>query len=128
VLLARIGALMRRTAGWRRQGVESCGEIAFDEVRGVVTIGGEAQALTQKEFKLARLLLANPHRTLARTYLMEEVWGGPLDPLSRTLDTHIKRVKTKLRLTPERGFNFVSVYGYGYRVSRLAAARVDAAA
>ena len=128
VLVARVSALLRRTAGWRGPVAEPWNDIAFDEARAAVTIDGTSHALTAKEFKLARILLGNPHRTLARSYLMEEVWGGPLDPLSRTLDTHIKRVKTKLGLTPERGFNFVSIYGYGYRVTRTAPARVDAAA
>jgi DNA-binding response OmpR family regulator len=62
------------------------------------------------------------HRPLARSYLMEEVWGTAANVSSRTLDTHVCRLKTKLGLTPANGYNFGPVYGFGYRLEKTAAA------
>jgi DNA-binding response OmpR family regulator len=84
--------------------------------------------LTAKEYKLATLLFDNPHRVLARRYLIEEVWGPSVSPASRTLDTHLSRLKIKLGLTPDRGFNLGPVYGYGYRLTRTTQVRAAAAA
>jgi DNA-binding response OmpR family regulator len=67
------------------------------------------------------------HRPLARSYLMEEVWGVGANVSSRTLDTHVCRLKNKLGLTPERGFNFGPVYGFGYRLERTPSPALDAA-
>jgi DNA-binding response OmpR family regulator len=124
VLLARIAAVLRRTAGWSRVAIQDqdAGGVTFDETRGLVTIDGEARVLTAKEFQLARLLFQNPHRALCRRYLIEAVWGAAMNPGSRTLDTHMCRLKVKLGLTPERGFEFGPVYGYGYRLRRTMAA------
>jgi len=122
VLLARIAAVLRRTAGWSRGAAEGAQGVAFDEARSAVTIDGEARVLTAKEFQIARLLFQNPHRALCRRYLIEAVWGGAMNPASRTLDTHMCRLKVKLGLTPERGFDFGPVYGYGYRLRRTMAA------
>lgn len=126
VLLARIAAVPRRTAGWYRRPAEGARGVAFDAARLVVTIDGEARGLTAKEFRLARLLFQNPHRALCRRYLIEAVWGGAMNPASRTLDTHMCRLKVKLGLTPERGFEFGPVYGYGYRLRRPMAAAAAA--
>ena len=49
---------------------------------------------------------------------MEEVWGHEANVSSRTLDTHIYRLKNKLNLSPEQGFHLGPVYGYGYRLER----------
>jgi DNA-binding response OmpR family regulator len=120
VLLARITALQRRTAGWSRPAASFFGTIALDPARTAVTIDGVERILTEKEFRLAALLLENPHRPLARKYMLETVWGAHIDPGSRTLDTTLCRLKAKLGLTEERGFKLAPVYGYGYRLTRAA--------
>ncbi len=128
ILAARVEALLRRAAPETEQMVETFQEFTFDRAREVVAIDGEEQALTSKEFALALTLFRNIHRPLARTYLMEEVWGAGANVSSRTLDTHVCRLKSKLGLTPDRGFNFGPVYGFGYRLARTGVAHADSAA
>ncbi len=127
ILAARIEALLRRVAPQADSVLETFDEFTFDRSREVVICGAEEQPLTAKEFALALTLFRNMHRPLARTYLMEEVWGAGANVSSRTLDTHVCRLKNKLGLTPERGYNFGPVYGFGYRLERAAAPPLDRA-
>lgn len=119
VLRARIAAVLRRTAPAAPELIETFGDYQFDSPQLKVSTPGGEVVLTNKEFVLALLLFRNLHRPLARAYLLEEVWGLGANVSSRTLDTHIYRLKTKLGLTPEHGFHLGPVYGYGYRLERL---------
>lgn len=76
-------------------------------------------ALTQKEFDLGLTLFRNAGRPLSRNHLRELVWGGDADVSSRTMDTHVSRLRTKLALGPVTGYRVLPVYGYGYRLDRL---------
>ena len=119
VLLARVAALLRRAYPDRGGGVETFGAYRFNLAAQVVTIDDEPIALTAKEFGLALQLFRNTHRALSRTHLLEAVWGRNPDLPSRTLDMHVSRVRSKLRLRPENGFRLTPVYSYGYRLERL---------
>lgn len=121
VLLARIGALLRRTypAPEKVGGVESHFGVAFDHDQCTVTIGGEAATLTGKEFGLALTLFQNMHRALSRTYLLEAVWGRNPDLPTRTLDVHVSRLRGRLKLA-EHGFKLSSVHSFGYRLEMTA--------
>ncbi len=77
--------------------------------------------LTQKEFQLAVLMLRNVGKPLSRGHIREMVWGRGSDVPSRTMDTHVSRVRTKLDLRPEHGYLLAPVYSYGYRLEHLAA-------
>jgi DNA-binding response OmpR family regulator len=122
VLLARVETLLRRLAPPVDEHLERFGDFVFDRSRDTVIARDEERPLTTKEFNLALLLFRNMHRPLARSYLMEEVWGAAANVSSRTLDTHVCRLKTKLGLTPANGYNFGPVYGFGYRLERTGAA------
>jgi DNA-binding response OmpR family regulator len=80
---------------------------------------GTAIALTQKEFELALLLFGNLNRPLSRAYMQDAIWSGEPEIASRTLDTHISRIRNKLQLLPENGFGLTPVYGYGYQLEQL---------
>lgn len=97
------------------------GEFRFESPANVVHHGNDAILLTQKEFALAALLLGNLGQPLSRVYLQESIWGPePEDELpTRTIDTHISRVRSKLGLKPANGFRLSPVYGYGYQLERL---------
>lgn len=121
ILAARVEALLRRTSPDLDAAFEHYEDFTFDRTREVVIAGENEQVLTSKEFALALTLFRNMHRPLARAYLMEEVWGVGANVSSRTLDTHVCRLKNKLGLNPENGYNFGPVYGFGYRLERTAA-------
>ena len=125
ILTARVEALLRRSAPDANGSLETYEPFVFDRGREVVTHGTHEQTLTTKEFNLALTLFRNMHRPLARSYLMEEVWGSGANVSSRTLDTHICRLKSKLGLNPENGFSFGPVYGFGYRLERVNEADPD---
>lgn len=121
VLVARVNALLRRTYPPQdASGIEQFADYGFDLPAKTVTAHGEAVALTAKEFTLALLLFRNTHRALSRSHILETVWGRNPDLPTRTLDMHVSRVRTKLRLRPENGFRLAPVYSYGYRLERLA--------
>ncbi len=98
------------------------GDYTFDVDRQRASLGDRAVELTQKEFELALLLFRNINRPLSRAYLMEAVWSRDANLPSRTVDTHISRVRNKLGLRPAHGFRLVPVYSYGYRLEQVAAA------
>jgi len=128
VLLARVETLLRRLAPAADNHLETHGDYTFDRSRSSVLARGEEQVLTAKEFNLALLLFRNLQRPLARSYLMEEVWGLGADVSSRTLDTHVCRLKTKLGLSPENGYSFGPVYGFGYRLEKMGSRAPEMAA
>jgi DNA-binding response OmpR family regulator len=78
--------------------------------------------LTAKDFDLSVLFLRNIGRLLSRGHIRETVWGPNAVVTSRTLDTHVSRIRNKLGLTPENGWRLAAVYRYGYRLEQLDAA------
>jgi DNA-binding response OmpR family regulator len=75
--------------------------------------------ITAKDFDVAVLPLRNVGKLLSRRYLLETVWGTKAARFSRSLDTHVSRVRRTLKLTPEHGWRLTPVYGYGYRLDEL---------
>ena len=119
VLLARIHALLRRI-----HGVESCkpqqfGKFSFDAQSNQIFIENEPVTLTQKEFELALFLFRNSGRLLSRSHLLESVWGHSSELNTRTIDTHISRLRKKLQLGEESGWRLSSVYHHGYRLESV---------
>lgn len=124
-LLARIDTVLRRSrpAG-KTERVEE-GPYCFDVGQKRLTIDGEQVELTDKEFDLAVFLFRNVGRLLSRGHLLEAVWGRNPSVATRTVDTHISRVRSKLQLRPERGFRLTPTYNYGYRLERLVEETTD---
>lgn len=94
----------------------------FETPTNLISLNGKPLAVTQKEFALALLLFNNLGRPLSRAFLQEAIWGREDEIPSRTMDTHISRVRNKLQLRPENGFRLNTVYGYGYQLEPLTAA------
>ena len=120
--LARLGALLRRAYPPRDERGESYGPYVFDPGRRVVAIAGREVPMTEKEYRLAELLFRNVGRLLSRGHLVESAWGRPDTGLSRSLDTHLSRLRQKLDLRPENGYRLSSAYSYGYRLEKVDAA------
>jgi len=119
-LQRRVAALLRRTIPTQAADVEQFGEVRFDAGRQTVLLGTESVLLTNKEFSLALLLFQNLDRPLSRAYLLDQIWGINPDLQTRTLDAHVSRIRSKLRLRPEAGYRLAPLYSYGYRLEKLA--------
>jgi DNA-binding response OmpR family regulator len=119
-LLARIEAITRRVrATDDLKAPITVGPFEIDRASRMLRRSGDNVALTNKGFELAVLLLENVGRLLSRGRIREQVWPDGV-PGSRSLDTHMSRVRKKLKLTPEYGWELQAVYGAGYRLSHAA--------
>ena len=119
-LVARLQALLRRVYPHEARERFDFPPFAFKSDACEVWIDdGPRIALTQKEFDLGLVLFRNPGRPLSRNHLRELVWGGAADVSSRSMDTHVSRLRSKLGLGPERGYRVMPVYGYGYRLDAV---------
>lgn len=119
-LVARVQALLRRAYPL----LKGSGQIIFDDYMfdtraGRLTIAGKPIDIAQKEFDLALLFFENMNRALSRAYILEEVWSRNIDLPSRTLDTHVSRVRIKLQLNRENGYRITPVFRYGYCLEKL---------
>jgi DNA-binding response OmpR family regulator len=125
--LARITALERRSQPASEPGATlEFGPFGFDIANRQVRIGPDTVELTNMEFELALLLFRNPGRLLSRSYILENVWGTSADLSTRTVDTHISRVRNKLGIHPDRGVRLSAIYNHGYRLEQLSANAADA--
>jgi len=120
LLLARVSSLLRRAykinPGTAK---ETFGEFEFDRRSAQILRNGVPVPLTLREFTLALLLFENLGRPLSRLHILEMVWKQAGNVPSRTMDTHISCLRTKLSLRPENGYRLASVYGYGYRLEKI---------
>lgn len=117
-LLARLTAVARR-ARPSSLPVLRLGEYEVDIQRHVLSLGGTPVPLTQKEFDLAVYLFQSPGKLLSRDHLLNKIWGLNTDVDTRTVDTHVSRLRKKLLLDGSRGWKMSPVYGYGYRLDRM---------
>lgn len=95
----------------------SAGRIRMDVGRHEVTLDGEPVKLPLKEFELLEFLLRNSGRVLTRAQLIERVWGSDYVGDTKTLDVHVKRLRTKIEHDPGNPELLVTVRGLGYKVS-----------
>jgi len=119
-LVARVQALLRRAyPALSMAEVLQFGAYKFESRAARASINDNPIEMTQKEFDLALLLFNNLGRPLSRAYILESVWSRDNDIPTRTMDTHISRVRSKLSLRPENGFRLSPVYSYGYRLEQI---------
>lgn len=115
-LKARIHALLRRAYPANEETQPRFGPYTFDKVSLSVQFAEKTITLTHREFALLMLLFNNEGRLLSRDYLREAVWGQNSDVLSRSLDTHVSRLRQLLQLRPGNAYSISAVYGLGYRL------------
>jgi two-component system alkaline phosphatase synthesis response regulator PhoP len=116
-LLARVRAVLRRPGARRR--FETCG---FGDVRlhvrgRQVFKAGREVRLTRKEFDLVAYLAQRRGEVVTREQLLDEVWGYEQFPTTRTVDTHVLRLRRKLEDDPDRPAYIETVHGQGYRLA-----------
>ncbi len=119
-LVARMRAVLRRRAsdaGPAELGGEALhvGDVALDPERHEVVIRGATVPLPLKEFELLELLLANAGRVLSRDTLIDRVWGSDYVGDTKTLDVHVKRLRSKVEVDPRQPTRIVTIRGLGYK-------------
>lgn len=122
-LNARVTALLRRAYPANTGGVAEFGRYRFLSETRSIEIDGVPVELKNREYDLALFLFQNMGRLLSRDHLKDIVWGQVADVMSRSLDTHISRLRTLLDLRPANGFILSAVYGVGYRFEAVEAQR-----
>ncbi|HEV2779186.1 MAG TPA: response regulator transcription factor [Actinophytocola sp.] len=118
-LIARVRAVLRR-GGEAGEGdllpqVLAAGPVRMDVERHVVTVGGTEISLPLKEFDLLEYLLRNVGRVLTRGQLIDRVWGADYVGDTKTLDVHVKRLRSKIEPDPSAPRHLVTVRGLGYK-------------
>lgn len=117
-LLARVRALLRRArmaAAETSAGPLVVGNLSIDEARHEVTLAGEPLVLKPREFDLLRYLVAHPGLVLSRDRLLREVWDYDYAMDTRTVDVHIRSLRSKIEEDPGRPRRIETVRGIGYR-------------
>ena len=117
-LVARIDAVCRR-AGSAAAETTDTSPYSVDSTGSTLSLNGNAIALTNREFDLAMFLFRNAGKVLSRNHILEAIWGIENEDLTtRTVDTHVSRLRKKMKLRDDNGWRLSSVYQHGYRFER----------
>ena len=118
-LLARMKAVLRRNTEAVVQestpGIIEAGSVRMDLDRHIVEVHGEKVSMPLKEFELLELLLENANRVLTRGQIIDRVWGSNYFGDTKTLDVHIKRIRSKIEDDTARPVHLLTVRGLGYK-------------
>ena len=118
--VARVTALERRSQPHADKGVQlHLPPYSFNTQNGTVTCNDEEVQLTRREFELALFFFRNIGQLLSRNYILENVWDKHADLQTRTIDMHVSRLRSKLKIQPANGWRLASVYQHGYRLENL---------
>lgn len=115
-VIARIKAVLRRTGekDKEKKSITFPGlEINLGEYH--VKVNDKKAALTPKEIELLWIMAANPNMVFTRENLLERIWGYSYAGESRTVDTHVKRLRKKLMITPDSPWDIKTIWGVGYK-------------
>lgn len=120
-LTTRITVLLRRyMPDYALARLVTIEEYVFDAQTHTVHFHDESVLLTQKELMIAQLLLTHLQQPLSRASIHDIVWGKDSEVPGRTIDTHVSRVRNKLRFVPENGYQLSSIYSFGYQLEKTA--------
>jgi len=114
-LVARLRALMRRAVRRTPETFYAYEDVTVDFLTMDVTRGSETVSLTAKEFQTLEFMIKNARRVISRNELLNEVWGFQNYPCTRTVDTHILKLRQKLESDPSDPSHFLTVHGIGYK-------------
>lgn len=116
-LVARIRAVFRRSGGQQSEAADkrfiSAGDIRLDLENYTATVNGEPKPMPHKEFELLSYLVQHKEQVLTRGQILSAVWGFEFSKDSRTIDVHIKRLRTRLGESPT--WQIITVWGVGYK-------------
>ena len=121
-VIARMRAVLRRVpASDDFDGVADTlevGAVRMDPSSHEVTVAGEAVELPLKEFELLQILMGNAGRVMTRDVLIDRVWGAHYVGDTKTLDVHIKRLRSKIEAIPSKPVRITTIRGLGYKYER----------
>ena len=112
-LVSRIRALLRRTSNHKDDGEITVGKLTVNPEKHIVTANGKNVLLTYKEYHLLLLLMQNKGVVFSREKLLNKIWGYDFDGENRTVDVHIRTLRTKLG---ECGNMIETIRGFGYKI------------
>jgi DNA-binding response OmpR family regulator len=118
-LLARVEALLRRRGSGAHDAELDLPPYRLDAQRRRISINGRDIELTQREFDLAHFLFRRHGRIVGRDALLENVWNLSAAVSTRTVDTHVSRLRKKLELGGENGWRLAAIYQHGYRLEQV---------
>lgn len=119
VLLARVKALLRRRSQDTPAEIE-IGNYRTDSANRAIVVAGTAVTLTEREFDLAKYLLTRGGKVVTRAELLKNVWHIAAEGLeTRTIDTHMSKLRKKLSLDGTQGLRLTSIYNHGYRLETV---------
>ncbi|MBT8083613.1 MAG: response regulator transcription factor [Woeseia sp.] len=119
-MLARVDALARRASGGRPKHESfDADPYMLDMEKKRVAINGTDVTLTSREFDLAAFFFQNAGRVVSRSHILEAIWGiENADVSTRTVDTHISRLRKKMQLNKSNGWKLSAIYQHGYRLEK----------
>ena len=94
----------------------SVGRISMDTDRHEVSVAGEIVTVPLREFELLEMFLRNPDRVLTRGQLIDRIWGANYVGDTKTLDVHVKRLRSKIEADPGQPTTLLTVRGLGYKL------------
>ena len=112
ILVARVEAVLRRTKGTAKDDILTAGDIVLDKSAHIVTIGGNPVELSYKEFELLAYFMENRGIALSREVILIHVWNFDYFGDARTIDTHVKKLRSKLGA---KGEYIKTIWGMGYK-------------
>lgn len=120
-LVARVGAVLRRTsAGRLEQDSLNVAPYTLNAAQNSVSLNDEIISLTNREFELATFFFRNAGKVISRSHILEAIWGIENKAVStRTVDTHVSRLRKKLQLGEENGWVLAAIYQHGYRMENV---------
>ena len=112
ILVARVDAILRRTNNIGQDQIEQAGDIEINKAAHIVTVKGEPIELSFKEFELLSYFIQNKGIALSRENILNNVWNYDYFGDARTIDTHVKKLRSKLG---EKGEYIKTIWGMGYK-------------
>ena len=119
-LVARVSAVLRRVGGRKPEKDLDVGPYSLNSGKQALSLRGEKISLTNREFELANFFFRHAGKMISRGHILEAIWGIDNKSVStRTVDTHVSRLRKKLKLSEENGWKLSAIYQHGYRLERV---------
>ena len=120
-LLARVRAVLRRSTRVVEAEILRAADITLDRTMVTVTVGARPVELTRSEFELLASLMSSPGQVFSRLDLLDRMQGEAYEGYERTIDVHVRNLRSKIEADPKHPIYIETVYGMGYRFSHTRA-------